>query len=416
MTAPPAKRRPALRKFLYFVTICIVLVFAGLFVLRIYADELTEVALIPDTEFVEQAALETNAYQDPQMWFSRPGKGVLNDPARWQPEMAEQRSMPSPADPSPTPLASEEPETASEEGAQTPETPRFAVFFVHPTSYFERTDWNAPLAHEESQKRAKLMVRGLASAFNQADEIWVPRYRQATFGAFLTDAPEAQRALDAAYLDIAQAFDFFLDSIGDETAIVLAGHSQGSYMVTRLLNERVRGTPLQARIAMAYPIGWPISVTNDLPQLGLPACAAPGQGGCIIGWASFAEPAEPGQFFKRYAATPGLDGEIRGSGPILCSNPLTGTIGGEAEMALNLGTLVPNEDLTSGELVPGAVAARCDPDTGLLLIGDPPDLGQYVLPGNNYHVYDIPLFWKNLQQDVVTRVQAWQQAQPSQPS
>ncbi len=39
-----------------------------------------------------------------------------------------------------------------------------------------------------------------------------------------------------------------------------------------------------------------------------------------------------------------------------------------------------------------AVAARCD-ERGLLLIGDPPELGPYVLPGNNYHVYDIPLFW-----------------------
>ena len=65
----------------------------------------------------------------------------------------------------------------------------------------------------------------------------------------------------------------------------------------------------------------------------------------------------------------------------------------------NLGTLKPNADLTSGELVPGAVPARCDA-RGLLLIGDPPELGPYVLPGNNYHVYDIPLFWANLRQDV----------------
>jgi hypothetical protein len=52
------------------------------------------------------------------------------------------------------------------------------------------------------------------------------------------------------------------------------------------------------------------------------------------------------------------------------------------------------------------VPARCD-TRGLLLIGDPPDLGPYVLPGNNYHVYDIPLFWANLRQDVGRRVGAW---------
>jgi hypothetical protein len=43
----------------------------------------------------------------------------------------------------------------------------------------------------------------------------------------------------------------------------------------------------------------------------------------------------------------------------------------------------------------------------LLLIGDPPELGPGVLPGNNYHVYDIPLFWRNLQLDVERRVRAW---------
>jgi len=53
------------------------------------------------------------------------------------------------------------------------------------------------------------------------------------------------------------------------------------------------------------------------------------------------------------------------------------------------------------------VSARCGPQ-GFLLIGSPPSLGSYVLPGNNYHVYDIPLFWANLRADVAARVAAWQ--------
>ena len=50
--------------------------------------------------------------------------------------------------------------------------------------------------------------------------------------------------------------------------------------------------------------------------------------------------------------------------------------------------------------------ARCD-ERGLLLIGEPPEVGSAVLPGNNYHVYDIPLFWQNVKQDVGRRVEAW---------
>jgi hypothetical protein len=37
-------------------------------------------------------------------------------------------------------------------------------------------------------------------------------------------------------------------------------------------------------------------------------------------------------------------------------------------------------------------------------------MGSYVLPGNNYHVYDLPLFWANTQADVIRRASAWKPA------
>jgi len=177
----------------------------------------------------------------------------------------------------------------------------------------------------------------------------------------------------------------------------------------QLLHDRIAGTPLARRIAAAYVVGWPISLEHDLPGLGLPACTAAQQAGCIMSWSSFAEPADPSLVFDTWRKEPGLDGQPHGTGPILCTNPLTGTRNGAAPASANLGTLKPNEALTDGKLVPGGVPARCG-KTGLLLIGDPPDMGAYVLPGNNYHVYDVPLFWANVQADVARRVAAWQAA------
>ena len=365
------------RKFLYLIVVLAVLAIAALFALRLWGDRLAAIALVPETGFEAQAPLAGNAYEDPAMWFSRPG--VANDPSRWRPGGV----------------------TASE-----PDAPPFAVFFVHPTSYLERAHWNAALDDKQSQDQARLYLRGMASAFGRPGEVWAPRYRQATFGAFLTDKPDAAQAIDAAYRDVGQAFDVFLKSVGPGTPIVLAGHSQGAVHVLRLLRERVAGTPLQARVAAAYPIGWPISVAHDLPALGLPACTTADQGGCVAGWASFAEPADPGQLLGPYRRSPGFDGQPRGDSPMLCVNPLTGTLNGTAPARANLGTLVPNPDLTGGELVVGMLPARCDA-RGLLLIGAPPKLGPYVLPGNNYHVYDVPLFWRNVQQDVGRRVRAW---------
>lgn len=376
-----------MRRFLYFIVFGILLVLGVLLALRLYGEELTRLAMVPSVDFSEQTALADNAYADPAMWFSRPGMGAPADPALWQPAYRDDGTT-SP----PPPLASLTP-------------PPFAVFFVHPTSYYSRSAWNAPLDDQASQDTARLFVRGMASAFNRASEIWAPRYRQATFGAFLDTEPASQQALDAAYGDVALAFDYFVSLQQDNVPIVLVGHSQGAAHVLRLLREKVAGTPLQARIAAVYAPGWPISVAHDLPRLPLPACAAPTQTGCLLSWTSFAAPAEPGQMLEQYRNSAGFDGQMRGDSPILCVNPLTGSVNGMADMVANKGTLVPNSDLSSGDLVPGAVPARCTAQ-GLLMIGDPPEMGSYVLPGNNYHVYDIPLFWANLRDDVAARVNA----------
>lgn len=413
---------PVARRFLYIVSGIIVLILIGALALAIWSRQATEIAFVPRGEFVEQPPLAANAYNDPAMWYSRPGIGT-SDPARYEPAIAESVSEPASRTPSPQNPAAEQSlpqdrlaiaSSRPGDGAEDDEAPPFAVFFVHPTSYIpvaltEAARWNAVPGDRVAEDRARLFIRGMASAFNRADEIWAPKYRQAVAGAFLTDRPEAQRAIDAAYADVREAFKVFLASVPAGRPIVLAGHSQGSVHVLRLLRDEVAARPLRARIAAVYAVGWPISVEHDLPTLPVTTCANGGQPGCLIGWSSFAEPADPAMLLSRYSRTPGFDGQPRGDGPIVCVNPLTGAAGGAAPASANLGTLVPRDDLSGGDLVPRAVPARCN-EKGLLLIGDPPQMGQGVLPGNNYHVYDIPLFWKNLQADVVLRVGAWTQA------
>ena len=56
-------------------------------------------------------------------------------------------------------------------------------------------------------------------------------------------------------------------------------------------------------------------------------------------------------------------------------------------------------------LQPRLVGARCD--NGLLMLdGAIPPLGPYVLPGNNYHVYDYALFWDAVRADALRRAHA----------
>ena len=140
-----------------------------------------------------------------------------------------------------------------------------AVFFIHPTCYIGKDHWNAPLDDKESQDRARLFLRGLASPFADAGEIWAPRYRQAAIGAFLTTKPEGQQALNAAYEDVLLAFDEFVAKVQKDRPIILAGHSQGALHLTHLLKDRVAGKPIAKRIVAAYVVGWPVSIDTDLP-------------------------------------------------------------------------------------------------------------------------------------------------------
>jgi hypothetical protein len=366
------------RRFLWIVAGLVILFVAGAFAYRLFEDRLFKLAMVPTVEFEEaQAKTPDLDYSPAGMWIARPDRA--DNPALWTP--AGFSSTPAPAE-------------------------KAAVFFIHPTSFLDKSQWNAAIDHADSQQRARLFVRHQASAFNGVGEIWAPKYRQATFGAFLTTKEDAEKALDFAYRDVLAAFEEFLRQVPGDRPIILAAHSQGSLHLMRLLRERIAGRPVAERIAAAYVVGWPISVTADLPALGLPACARAGQSGCVVSWQSFAEPADAKMVTDVYNASTAPNLKPRAGSPMLCVNPITGNAGDAATAERNAGTLIPNAELTEAEMVMGAVPARCGPD-GFLLIGEEdrlPDLPAYVLPGNNYHVFDYALFWSNIRADAAARL------------
>ena len=161
-----------------------------------------------------------------------------------------------------------------------------------------------------------------------------------------------------------------------------------------------------SEVGSAYVVGWPISMTADLPAMGLPACATPDQTGCILSWQSFGEPADPSLILDLFDQTNGYTGAPRKDTAMLCTNPLTGTPGIAAPAVANLGTLYPSADLKTAEIVAGRVPAKCE-GRGILTIGEGPSVGPYVLPGNNYHVYDYSLFWANVRADADRRLKAF---------
>lgn len=363
------------RRFLIFVTILTLLVVGGAFAIFQYGGSVLRQSFTPEGHYSAPPAQSGPDYSNADSWIARPD--IPNNAAQWRPEgYGPPRAIPAPA----------------------------AVFYIHPTTYLRGDRWNAPLFEPESGSRDELFVRTQASAFNNIGEIWAPRYRQAAYGAFLLKSDDAQKALDLAYSDMSAAFDRFLKKVPADKPLILAGHSQGSLHLIRLLEERKE--QLKGRLVAAYVVGWPIDTAADLPALGFPACETADQTGCILSWMTFGDPPNPAFILSEWNKSEGLTGKERHRRSILCVNPITGTAGGSAPPAANPGTLVPNGDFTDAKIVEGAVGAHCD--DGLLIIdGNIPPLGPYVLPGNNYHVYDYALFWWPIARDAFRRTEAW---------
>lgn len=362
------------RRFLYIIAALIVLVLAVGLAWTLAQDRLMRMAFVPTAAFAPMPASTAPDYARPAAWLARPD--LPDDPSRWLPPG-------SPANPA----------------------PRAAVFYVPPTTYIDRDRWNAPIDDKTANDRLILFGQSQASAFNGVGVVWAPRYRQATFGAFLAgDDRRVAQAIDFAYQDVARAFDVFLAAVPADQPIILAGHSQGSLHLLRLLREKVAGKPVARRIVAIYAVGWPISLTADIPALGFPACKTAAQARCIVAWQSFADPADPRQLKAYLQNGEGYAGLPRRGTKMLCVNPLTGVADGDAPALANKGALVPRASLGGVDLTPGLVPARCLPD-GILSIGpEPAGFGNYVLPGNNYHVFDYALFWANIRDDVSRRL------------
>ena len=355
------------RRFLWIIAVIIMIVIAAAVTYRLFGRQLLAMALVPQGAFADSRVAPPPDYAKLAAWDANPA--LPTDLARWTPAGA------------------------------VPGTGKAVVFFVTPTAYLSRDRWTMPFDDAATNDRIGMYLRNQASAFNGVGGVWAPKYRQATFGAFLTTRPDAARALDFAYADVVRAFAAFVAAVPKDAPIILAAHSQGSRHLLRLVAEHIAGTPLAGRIVAVYAVGWPISAA-DLAAMDLPPCATATATHCVIGWRSYAEPAEVTDFRTADPAA------MRSAAALVCVNPLLGTTSSAAvPPSANAGSLVPGNG-NGGNLVAGGIGAVCRGN--YLSIGAPPSgFDKFVLPGNNYHVYDYNLFWANIRADAARRLAAF---------
>ncbi|NNC48651.1 MAG: DUF3089 domain-containing protein [Sphingomonas sp.] len=381
----------AARLFLGIIALLTVLVVGGVTAYYLYGDEILAEQAMPTVEFVAPPEEDRPLYDEDGDWLVKPGVG--EDLVGWEPG----EFLPHPY--------FDQSDVMIDDAADPVDLTPAAIFYVHPTTYLQRDRWNAPIELDGNAAfRARIFIQSQASAFAAMGQVWAPRYRQAAYGAFLSTEPDALSALDVAFEDVSTAFDAFL-AANPEGPIILAGHSQGSLHLLRLL--KTRGSEIADRLVVAYIVGWPIDRAVDVAVTGPPVCSRRDESGCIMTWLTFADPANPNLFMRTWEEGNGSE-PLRSRERLICTNPITGGEPNE-EPALGRGTLVPTDGLQNATLAQGAVRARCD--EGLLtLAGEVPELGPYTLPGNNYHVYDYALFYGDIRHDADRRREGWERA------
>jgi hypothetical protein len=260
------------------------------------------------------------------------------------------------------------------------------VFFIHPTMAMGGDAWNAPLTENEELANAvdNLSIRHQASVYNQAGRIFAPRYRQMYMGGFFSpDTASERKALQLAYADVRAAFQHYLTHENKGRPILIASHSQGAWHAMWLLEEFFDGKPLQSQLVAAYIVGWPFKASRFKA---IPVCDTPDQTGCVLGWNTWREGVIPDNFNTYYKDA-------------VAVNPIS----------WRRDTLLAPESAHKGFLWRDYEKMRSQSlhaqvKGGIVWVKRP----LKISPIKNYHIGDYNLFWLDIRQNALERVEQFE--------
>lgn len=269
------------------------------------------------------------------------------------------------------------------------------VFFVAPTVYLGTGDSHSMDIGDEETKAQFLgatnMEKGL---YDEEANFFAPYYRQAALNVYTMDASESDQYFDLAYEDVSTAFDRYIKDYNNGRPFILAGFSQGSEMLLRLLEDKFDDQTLSDQLVAAYVIGWRVTPEDLANYPFLKMAQNSGDTGVIISFNSEAE---------------GIQTSLIVPDKTLGINPLNWkTDSTPASASENNGAVFTDYSGGIVKEVPNLTGAYLDPNRGTLRVTDvtavdfPPVLD--IFQTGVYHLYDYQFFYRNLQQNVKERI------------
>ena len=211
-------------------------------------------------------------------------------------------------------------------------------FYVYPTV----SDQQRPDALRKVEPAVRSIAIYQASRYSQVCRVFAPLYRQITLQGLGDPSKVTPQMRANAYADVRDAFREFLKRHSKGRGMVLIGHSQGSFVLRRLIAEEVDAKPaVRRRLVSALLLGGNVTVKKGSDRGGdfkhIRACRSRKQVGCVVAFSTFDETPPEDALFGRTSA-PGLE--------VLCTNPAA-LGGGTAPVD----TLSPSQPYAEGTLI-----------------------------------------------------------------
>ncbi|GAA5221188.1 DUF3089 domain-containing protein [Membranihabitans marinus] len=171
------------------------------------------------------------------------------------------------------------------------------VFFVHPTVLTQ----NAKPENIDIEDQIDFQIAGTVLAqgglLAKYGRMFAPKYRQSTGKTYQSNVDKEEQAniIATSYSDVKAAFLHYLDHYNNGNKIILAGHSQGSYLLSLLLRDVFDNDEnLRSQLVTAALGGMRFIFADNGQYKGgfyenIPLCTTTDQCGCINTWASFDE-------------------------------------------------------------------------------------------------------------------------------
>ena len=274
------------------------------------------------------------------------------------------------------------------------------VFFICPSVYGgSDSACNMSLSDTETKESFVGAINMEKGIYDQNSRFFAPYYRQIGLNVYEMEQEEREPYLEIAYQDIRAAFDYYYETYNEGRPIILAGFSQGADLCIRLMKDRFDEEDLQNQLVACYAIGWRVTEEEVEQYSQLKMAQGETDTGVIVSFNSEAETITDSLMIPSGTKTYAI-------------NPLNWkTDSTPADKSLNKGACFTDYSGAIVTEIPQLTGAYIDDMRGALKVPDvsPADYpaGLSLFADGVYHLYDYQFFYRNLQENVSARLDAF---------